>query len=290
MGKRTSEAKSEPASGPSGRRRTARRALLALLCTVTVGFALRRGHAALRERVSAFPELRLDHRHLVIASDAEWVSVDLVEEALERVASKGAGLALTDPTLPHRLGKAFESSPWVAEVRIRNAGGRVHADLTYRKPVLFVPWRPGEGCYVDAEAVVLPAEEAHVASLKRCLFVEGVLPSRLPAPGDGFADRPLRAAARLAGFLEPHKHRLDLVAIIVEPGEGDSFGLQSRTRREGKRIVWTRPTGCAASESQKLERLIAYERRFGSLDAPAGPRQFDLCEPLAFGPDPRDAR
>jgi hypothetical protein len=178
--------------------------------------------------------------------------------------------------LPDRIGgrdvtaqvhAALAKHPWVlrvAKVR-RLPGGRVRADIEYRRPVLAVEHPPRE---VDAEGVLLPRSGRRKGLP---LLRTKVVP---PAgkPGEPWSDVRVVAAAQVVALVQS---RLALAECTVEVDEGE---VVLRTPRF--RLLWGRPPGqekaAEASAAEKLNRLpdaAALAGKECDLRPSAGPKQ-----------------
>ena len=212
-----------------------------------------------------------------------WLRADLARQVLEPLGWWDGALPMSDPELTRKLAEAFERSPWVSAARVCKGYGRVEVELIHRAPVACLPW--GERCcYIDRDTVVLPADEVEPAALGRCLVLENLgRPEALPAVGQRFRDPRIAAAAALAHLLAPERDRLQLLVVIVESPVGQPPRCRLKTRR-GARILWGDALAGTPTPADKLARLVEYQRRFGSLEHPDGPYEFDVTTASALAP------
>lgn len=216
----------------------------------------------LRARVAALPDGQLDSREIRLSPPPPpWIRLDLKSHALAAAGLDGKPLPLTDPHLVERLERAFELSPWVARVSAHRAYRRLELRVTYRRPVLCVPWGT-EGCYVAADGIVLPANtQADHDSLQACLVLEAsdLQEEPLPPPGRPFLDSRVTAAARLANLIVPYKDRLGVVAIVAHSGRNAPLVCDLQTK-DGGTISWGRVEENAppSADTARLEQLLGY--------------------------------
>lgn len=224
-------------------------------------------------RATSAPRMHLAKDQAALPSRPEWIAVDPVGKALVEIGLEAGSIPLGEPDLAARIGHALETSPWIRSSRVEVGWRRLEVHAEFRRPVLFVPSGDGgSGCYVDDQGVVLPAEEAVPDALRACMILEG-FSSQPPRSGAAFEDARVKAAARLAGFLESDRTRLGLASIGAPPSP-DRSGFLLRAKN-GSRVRWGDPFDGVANQL-RLARLLDHERRFGGLDQPAGPYEFDL--------------
>lgn len=241
------------------------------------------GAYALRHHANQLPSVQLGVDHVMMSPQPEWVRRDLLRTALDAMGVSGSTIPLAQADLVARLGAELSASPWIERVRVDRRRGELRIEASYRRPVLFIPWGDGNrGSYLDEHGVVLPAADADPQSLKSCLVLEGVAPTRLPVPGAAWRDVRIRSACQLAGRLAAVRRKLDLVVLTIN--EGPNGPLASLRTRRGSRIEWGPPDLDQAD--RHVARLIAHQTRFGSLDQPRGPYYFDLTQPGDFALQP----
>jgi hypothetical protein len=190
---------------------------------------------------------------------------------VQYLASPPEQLSLVDDELETRLRETFERHPWVQTVDAVRAlpPGRVQVRLTFRTPVLAV-LHNGQTRAVDGGGVVLPVA-ANCSGLPRLTLPSTAIGAALS--GTVWKDPSVEAVARTAAVLRPHQDQLRLEVIEVSGEEVVLSTLPS------VRVLWGRPPGAEkegeATAAQKMERLLEYVRRHGSLGG-SSPLEHDV--------------
>jgi hypothetical protein len=192
-------------------------------------------------------------------------------------------LQLLDNKLAARLADAFAGHPCVEKVEqvVILPSRQVQVYLSFRVPVLEVmlpaksPREPPSGelsWVVDQQGNLLPKK--HFGEPLPLFFATA--PPAGPA-GRPWGDATVEAAARTAGFLQPHQERLRLKVFEIAAGNLVLCTVA------GTRVLWGQAPGAEqngeASAEQKLERLLRYCHDRGSLDQPAGRYEHDVRFP-----------
>src|SRR5690606_38191375 len=105
--------------------------------------------------VSGYGENLLSGAKIRVTAAPEWVQENLVDDLLAQLQSSNVRRSLLDPGLARTIAETFCANPWVESARVEKRFGEVIVDVSYRKPVLSVPYGP-YNCYVDAHGVALP--------------------------------------------------------------------------------------------------------------------------------------
>lgn len=256
--------------------RGARHWVAALLVLGTVAALALATHATaelVRNRLRADAALSTRVEEWKLTPSPEWITIDAPRKALAD-AGLTEPLSLADPALVERVGKSLESSAWIRSAKVEKTRAGLAATIDYRRPVAFVPWGAGErGCYVDADAIVLPADQCDTDALRSCLVIEGAPAANLPPVGSPFGDARIRRASRLADALHSSRARLGLVVIAV-PARPD--GVYVLRAKNGALVRWGAITDTAADLDTRLARLLNH---YASTGAIAGGSELDLSTP-----------
>ena len=205
----------------------------------------------------------------------------LTKDSLPKILDRPIQMA--DPSLVNDLALGLEKSPWIDNVSIHRDFRSLKIDLTYRTPVLVLPWKQ-YGCYMDAQARVVPAQDADASILKKCLIIEGVQIENLPKVGQIFNQDVIQQAAKLAEFLQPKHDKFSLLAMVVTTTPKQPTTCYFKTRR-GSRIIWG-PLANSADQNwqEKARRLETLSEPFGTLEPPHGPMEFDVSRKILGRP------
>lgn len=228
--------------------------------------------------VAGFHENQLSIEKLEITPAPDWVREDLAADAIAHLQSSNQSLSLIDPDLVGNLTEAFQQSPWTKDVRVEKRYGNVRVELSYRQPVLSVPYGR-YNCYVDADGVALPPPmPANTPEqFKQCLWIERLETATIPQVGMPFTNPRLLQAAKLAQLLVPRKAEFGIVAIVVVSAEDQPLACNLRTRMGSRIILGTIPDDIEdVWLEERMTALRQWLERYGSLDAPQGPYQFEL--------------
>lgn len=220
----------------------------------------------LRVDIHAREEYRLDPAKLSVTEPPPWIPADFVEEVLHNGGLDGE-VSLLDRRLPERLGIAFQSYPWVAEVqnvRLVHPDAAV-VDLRYREPAAMVEIDGGL-LPVDAAGVLLRVDYFHVAAPEKAEDfprIASIRSAPLGSAGSPWGDPAVEAAAALAGQLGKDAKTYGILRIVPEAGSRrDEIFLRLFTAA-GTEIHW----GTLADPQRKRERLRELCELYGSLDA-----------------------
>ncbi len=237
------------------------------------------------------PEYRVTAEQVTISPPPRWVPPDLVEQVFHRAGLDDGPLSLLDDTLSERVAAAFYTHPWIDDVHrvSKTFPAHVVVEVTYRKPVAMV--EAVDGCYpVDAAGRVLPPQDFTIADLERYPIIQNVSSVPIGGLGESWGDPAVTGAAQLAEVLQQESggqtlwKAMNLQAILVPAGSAPNAGsedLEYQIRSSGgSRILWGRgPTTQHPGEltvEQKLQRMTAFYRDFGSFDDGPVPQAIDI--------------
>ncbi|MCH8828321.1 MAG: hypothetical protein IID45_01955, partial [Planctomycetes bacterium] len=164
---------------------------------------------------SSREEYRLESSRIEINAPPRYVPVDFVDQVI-RAAKLPKNLSLLDDDLTERIGRAFASHPWVAEVVLvkKSFPARVEVELKYRKPVAMV--EVADGVYpITADSILLPSADFSLADTRLYPLIRGVRTLPEGPEGTYWNDMAVLAAAQMAKVLAPHWKSLDLESIDV---------------------------------------------------------------------------
>jgi hypothetical protein len=276
----------ESRSEPAAERRQARtpiaaaQLLLALSAAGAACWASFEAAQALASAVRHDRRFELPLNRIQIDPVPAWIKADLLEE-VRALGALPAVLDTSDPQLASQLYHAFAMHPWISSVRSVQVRGRasVRLDVEYRKPVALV--RTAAGLQpIDANGVLLPL--ASFAEPESYLVVEGVAGEPSGPAGTKWAEPAVQAAAAVAAAICPHHQRLGLLCLDMtrfEPTLTGSSRIYLLTLR-GNLVRWGRPPNtdhpAEVPAADKLERLLQYAARYGSLDYPPARHEIDL--------------
>lgn len=254
-----------------------------------VGLGLLRAHSKVVSAVGNLEENRFANAKITVTPAPDWIEPNLVSNLLAQFEAQTAGRTLLDGDLVGLLAGTFSENAWVESVRVRKRFRAVDVEVSYRKPVLSVPYGP-YNCYVDAHGVALPppAPSEPPSQFRHCLWVEHFPQTAIPSVGQRFEDENLLTIAKLADLLLPYKSDLGVVAIVATTSPDGKLACNLRTRL-GSRIVLGRVADMQLDEQSLRETfapLRSWLERYGSLDAPEGPYQFDLSGDAFLEPVP----
>ena len=188
-----------------------------------------------------------------------WVKSDLKTEAL-RAASLDGGLPLTDPELPNRIARAFDTHPWVRQVvgvSLKHPPAAI-VEVLCREPVAMVAVKGGL-LAVDAEAVVLPSGDFTAESAAEYPRITGVGSSPQGPEGSPWGDATVEEGAALAVVIGPEWRALGL----VECRPTISGGVRSweLVGPEGRKIVFGSAPGRERAGEASAAAKVAQLRR-----------------------------
>lgn len=234
---------------------------------------------------------------LVLASPPEWAKYDL----RSRVADVAGGrhFPLTEETA-EVVARNLASMAWLHDVDVRVTHNSVRVKAQWRKPVAVIDIPEDRSkIYVDADLYVLdymPMPHLPIVEIK------GVGLNRVPKPGQVFDQQDLAAGVALVLLL----HRMDLQVTPQNPLlehvasiDVRNFNGRKNPRdphlvlrsKDGTQIIWGAEIGewtkhLEATDEQKLAKLYAYYRDYGSLNA--GAKYIYLRDPQDKVPQPID--
>ncbi len=214
---------------------------------------------------------------ITITPPPEWVRSDVRAEAFRTASSPDRPLSNLDDGLAQRIYSAFMLHPWVAKATVtKRAGGRVHVDVVYRRPVCMVEVANGSAVDllpVDGEGVWLPGEDFSQKQKESYPCLAGIDHRPIQPVGHAWGDARVVDGAAIAAVLLPFWQQLKLYRIQAaapasSPGDrGPTYELYTRA---GTRIHWGSASGSAGSvepsAEEKVARLLQYAAAHGSLD------------------------
>lgn len=213
----------------------------------------------------------------------EWIHTDIRAEVF-RNASLDGPLSIMDDNLTERISQAFSLHPWVAKVHrvSKHHPARVEVQLVFRRPVCMVEV-PGGLLPVDAQGVLLPAEDFSTVEAASYPRLAGVSSGPVGTVGEGWGDVRVIGGAEIAAAVFDAWEELGLWKIVpsgpLSSGATEEYTYTILTRG-GTRIVWGRPP-CTdvpgeLSAAEKLARLRRYYAEHGSLEGRQGTKVLDL--------------
>ncbi|MCG6156609.1 cell division protein FtsQ/DivIB [Rubinisphaera margarita] len=243
---------------------------------------------------TTLPQYQVDRREVKLTELPTFVPVDLLERTWQRAGLEPT-FSLLEPQLAERIGKAFELSPWVREVkhiRLRYPN-KIEIGLEYREPVALVQLQ--QGYYpVDRDGILLPPMDFSIKQLGSYPAVEGIDSVPRGPAGDHWGDLAVWGATRLAEMMlaagdkdSPWK-RFHFKTIRVEGHSAtgirsidDLNQVQYRLITDkGSEVIWgvapDVPDPTEPNAETKLKRLEMYFRDFGGLQTAQGPVEIDL--------------
>lgn len=321
--KRKIKSRSKAAKGPGPLARwwtgldiTARHRTILAICqawmlAAIVGGSLW-GVLALRKFVLAQPDFApaAARATLELADRPDWMTDSLVEDLrVELMGSREAQGWTFDAGLVRRVGQAAATCPWVkvlekVQIERTAAGpddsgtaGRIVVRAQYRRPVAKV--QDGHEQYIDAQGVLLPAEQVAELGLK------GPLPqivnpgARCPAVGQVWPGQDIQAALAVLSLLADKPYFSEITAVDVDcRRKGWSGGQSPIVLFAGSEQVLTRicfgalPVGDLdrVPGQPRTARKIAYLDGWYKRNAQrlAGPEQLDLTFEGNLMISPRD--
>jgi hypothetical protein len=236
---------------------------------------------------------------LVLVGVPPWVKGDLRARVAE--VAGGTRFPLTEETAAV-LARNLAPMAWLdnADVRVTHNSVRVRA--RWRKPVAMIDVPEDRSkIYVDTDLVVLdyvPMPHLPLVELK------GVSLNWVPLPGQVYDQQDVAAGVALALLLHrmdvqvtPQNPLLEHVAHIdVRNFNGRKNGREPHIvlrSKDGTQIIWGAEIGewtkyLEATDEQKLAKLYAYYRDYGSLSAGAKYIYINLRDPQDKVPKPID--
>jgi hypothetical protein len=233
----------------------------------------------------------------VLVGVPDWAKYDL----RERVADVAGGkkFPLTEETAS-MLARNLASMAWLADVDVQVTHNSVRVKARWRKPVAVIDIPEDRSkIYVDADLVVLdymPMPHLPIVEIK------GVGLKVVPLPGQVFDQQDVAAGVALVVLLHrmdeevmPKNPLLDHIASIdVRNFKGRKNPREPHIVLRSKdetQIMWGAEIGewtkhLEATDEQKLAKLYAYYRDYGSLSA--GAKYINLRDPQDKVPQPID--
>lgn len=212
-----------------------RPAVKPLLFTFTFVLVVILVHREVYSFITNRPQFRVPSLQVSVAP--RWAQA----HGAEILPVEAVGGSLFDPDLVERVGRAFESNPWIRRVtsveRVFPDSVRVHFE--YRRPHLAFRRPCGGVVVVDAEGVRLPGAYAEPPPCDRPMMVAGAatLP---PEPGRRWEDPAVQAGLEMAEFIGKN-------ALLRSLGvsEIDLTNLGGRLDRRRSEVVLVASNGCA---------------------------------------------
>jgi hypothetical protein len=236
---------------------------------------------------------------LELVAVPEWVKYDLRARVVE--VAGGQRFPLTEETAAV-LARNLAPMAWLTDVDVQVTHESVRVKARWRKPVAVIDIPEDRSkIYVDAELVVLdylPMPHLPIIEIK------GVGLKVVPLPGQVFDQQDLAAGVALTVLL----HRMDTEVTPKNPllehiGSIDVRNFNGRKNRrephivlrskDDTQIIWGAEIGewtkhLEATDEQKLAKLYAYYRDYGSLSAGAKYIYINLRDPQDKVPKPID--
>jgi hypothetical protein len=234
---------------------------------------------------------------LVLVGVPKWVNYDLTTRVAE--VAGGRRFPLTDETASV-LARNLAPLAWLHDLDIQVTHNSVCVKARWRKPVARIEIREDSShIYVDPNLIVLdymPMPHLPIVEIK------GVGLHVVPSPGQRFDQQDLAAGVALILLLErmdaevtPNKPLLEHIASI----DVRNFNGRRNSRephvvlcsKDGTQIIWGAEIRewtkyLEATDEQKLAKLYAYYRDYGSLSA--GAKYINLRDPQDKVPQPID--
>jgi hypothetical protein len=252
--------------------------------------------------------LRYAEGYVRTISPAQEGSLELVDvpgwadcNLRQRVAEMAGGtrFPLTEETAA-LLARRLAPMAWLDDLDVQVTHQAVQVRARWRKPVAVVDIpEDRENIYVDADLVVLdymPMPHLPIVEIK------GVDLKRRPRPGQVFDQQDLAAGVALVTLLyrmdaqvTPKNPLLEQIASIdVRNFNGRRYNREPHLvlrSKDGTQILWGAEIGewtkhLEATDEQKLAKLYAYYRDYGSLSA--GAKYINLRDPQDKIPQPID--
>jgi len=249
-----------------------------LLIAALIGVAVVLGPSSLKHLPSLAErsEYRLRRSDIHIPETPHWIPTGFVQQVLKQAKIED-DVSILDRELAERLGKAFESHPWVrGPVNVRvTIPARIDITFDYRQPVAMVAIN--DGFYpIDADGRLLPPEDFPPSEVGRFPRIVGVGAPPSGHIGQPWGDERVTGAARLALVLGPCWDEFKLSTIEVprrETAEQQYDELQFViATKGGSRIIWGRAPGhghpLEVTDNQKVGRLREFLARGKSFDGP----------------------
>jgi len=236
---------------------------------------------------------------LVLVGVPNWADCNLKERVAE--VAGGKQFLLTEETASV-LARRLAALAWLTDVDVRVTHESVRVKARWRKPiaVIDVP-EDRTRRYIDADLVVLdylPMPHLPIVEIK------GVSLKMVPLPGQVFDQQDVAAGVALALLL----HRMDAEVTPKNPllEHVASIDVRNFNGRKSPRephivlrskddtqIIWGAALGewtkyAEAKDEQKLAKLYAYYRDYGSLSAGAKYIYINLRDPQDKVPQPID--
>jgi len=238
-----------------------------------------------------------DEGSLVLVGVPKWADINLTERVAE--VAGGKRFPLTEETASV-LARNLAPLAWLDDVDIQVMHNSVRVKARWRKPVALIDIPEDRSkIYVDADLVVLdylPMPHLPIVEIK------GVGLKVVPLPGQVFDQQDLAAGVALVVLL----HRMDEQVMPKNPLlehvasiDVRNFNGRKNPRephivlrsKDGTQILWGAEIGewtkhLEATDEQKLAKLYAYYRDYGSLSA--GAKYINLRDPQDKVPQPID--
>lgn len=235
---------------------------------------------------------------LVLVGVPAWARYDLRERVAE--VAGGKRFPLTEETAAV-VARNLAPMVWLTDVDVRATHNEVRVRARWRKPVVVIDV-PEDRVkrYLDADLIVLdhrPMPHLPIVEIKNVDYNR-----RIPLPGQMFDQQDLAAGVALVLLLQrmdaqvapPHRLLEQVASIDVRNFNGRRNPREPHLvlrSKDDTQIIWGAALGewtkyAEATDEQKLAKLYAYYRDFGSLSA--GAKYINLRHPQDKVPQPID--
>jgi len=234
-------------------------------------------------RPYVLPKYAIRPESVEITPLPDWIKTDVRAEVF-RDGSLDGPLSILDEGLAERVYNAFSLHPWVAKVvQVSKVDpSLVRVELVYRRPVCMVEVTGGLYA-VDVEGVVLPSTDFYSVEAIRYPRLAGIDTEPMGPVGTRWGDPRVLGGAEIAAALgsEWSAWRLQRIMPSAATSAPSIYDYTyTLFTQGGTRILWGRAPGAQVPGEipapEKVARLRAYVRQFGSLDYREGPRELDV--------------
>jgi hypothetical protein len=232
---------------------------------------------------------------LILRDVPRWANYDLKKRVVDLAG--GSQFPIREETAAV-VARNLAAMSWLDDVEVEVTHDKVYVKAHWRKPVALIERGPAQ-FYVDLDLAVLDfMPMAHLPIVE----ITGVKMGLPPQPGAVFDRDDLAAAVKLIDLisrvdadLDPRNPLLEQIASVdVSNYKGRKYHGKPHIvlrSKEGTQILWGAELGewakhLEASDEDKLAKLYAYYKEFGSLSA--GAKYINLYEDLNRIPRPVD--